>query len=120
MEKGILTKEMEVLISEMLDNLFVFDNKIIEAVDGKLFRIIISQIDDRFGEKIPEPYKSTLRDILITVFQEKDYQLAISIGVTFIDSQVDIPGIDDETELLIFKGLETILFAILAKLNTNG
>ena len=119
MEKGILTKSLESLVANWLDDVVKL-KRLGESIDGIAFKMAITQLDDYFGDKIPEPYKTTIQTVATTIFEEKDYNLAVSIGLTFMDSQIDIPGIDDETELLIFKGLETIIFAILAKLNING
>ena len=111
MEKGILTKSLESLVANWLDDVVKLKG-VWESIDGIAFKMAITQLDDYFGDKI--------QTVATTIFEEKDYNLAVSIGLTFIDTQVGIPGIDDETELLIFKGLETIIFAILAKLNING
>ncbi len=117
MEKGVLTKASENASSSLLDELVKLPG-ILEQFDGVAFKIVITQLDDNFGEKIQEPYKSAIRDIATQVFEEKDYKSAITLALTFIDSQVDIPGLDDPTELAIFKGLEYIIFALLAKMNT--
>ena len=119
MEKGLLTKAVENKVSSLLDELVKLPG-IWEQFDGLAFKLVIGQLDDNFGEKVQEPYKSVIQDIATQVFEEKDYKSAITIALTFIDSQVDIPGIDDPTELAIFKGLEYIIFALLAKMNTDG
>lgn len=119
MEKGILTKVGENKIGSFIDDKVELP-ALWESIDGQVFKFTIGQLDDYFGEKINEPYKSTIREIGIQILEETNFNNAISLALTFIDSQVDIPGIDDATELAIFKGLEYIAFAILAKINTNG
>ena len=61
-EKGILSKELEVKIAQQLDELIKL-NGFLEIIDGKAFQLIIQQIDDNFAEKIPEPYKSEIKEI---------------------------------------------------------
>lgn len=119
MEKGVLTKASETISGSLLDELVKLPG-IWEQFDGIAFKLVITQLDDNFGEKIQEPYKSTIRDIATKVLEEQNYNSAITLALTFIDSQVDIPGLDDPTELAIFKGLEYIIFALLAKMNTTN
>ena len=114
MEKGILTKEMEVKLAGWLDDLIKLSAPL-EAIDGIVFRIAITAIDNKYGELIPEPYKSELREGLGYVFIEEDYEKAIAAGFKLIDKLVDIPGIDDETEAMIFTGLMQVVIALLAK-----
>lgn len=114
-EKGILSKELEVKIAQQLDNLIKL-NGFLEIIDGKAFQLIIQQIDDKFAEKIPEPYKSEIKEMIVTVYEEQNYEQAIYDAMDFLDTLIDIPLIDDESEAMVFRGLASIIFAIVAKL----
>lgn len=115
-EKGLLTKKMEQDAAKWLDDK-VNVPAYLEPFDGMIFKLIITQIDDNFGEKVPEPYKTEIREILVDILEEKDYQAALYKAMDFADSLIDIPYFDDETEALIFKGFAEILAAILANMN---
>lgn len=116
--EGILTKSMESLISTWLDDQVKL-NGIYEAIDGLAFKLVISQLDNNFGDKIPEPYKEQLKQTITVIFEEKDYEKAISDTFIFLDELIDVPYIDDESEALMFQGFMSIVMSIIAKLNTE-
>ncbi len=113
-ERGILTKEMERKIADYITSLSNKGN----FWKGPLLRLAISTIDNNYGEKIPEPWKSKIREIVTSVFEDKDYNHAITTGMNFINEMVDVPLLDDEAEDLFFKGMSQVIIAIVAKLNT--
>jgi hypothetical protein len=114
-EKGLLSKAMESKIAKWLDDQVKLDG-IFELVDGIAFKLLISQLDNSFGEKIPEPYKTKIQEIIVIVFEEEDIEKAIGTALDFIDEMVDIPYLDDESEKLLFDGLLMVLLSILAKI----
>jgi hypothetical protein len=116
--KGILTPEIEAKIASWLDDQIKL-NGILETVDGLAFKLVISQLDNNLGEKIPEPYKTEIREIVLLVLEDKDYENAITRAFDFINEKIDIPDLDDETEDLLFKGLISIVLSIVAKINTK-
>ena len=114
-EKGLLTKAMQAEISNWLDEKIKL-NGIFETIDGLTIKLVIAQLDDSYGEKINEPYKSAIKEVIKNVFEEKDYEKAIKTSLDFVNQLVDIPYLDDESERLLFEGLLSILLSILAKL----
>ena len=118
MEKGILTGTLESMLSEMLDNAVKLKG-IWETFDGPAFKITISAVDNNLGEKIPEPYKTTIRDLLTEILEEQDYESACMKAAEFVDGLIDIPGIDDPTEKMIFTGIFTVIAGLLAKIGTE-
>jgi hypothetical protein len=118
MEKGILTAALESKLAEMLDNVVKLKG-ILEAVDGPAFKIVISAVDNNVAEKIPEPYKTEIRDLLEDILQDQDYASACDKAALFADKLIDIPGIDDVTEKMIFTGIFTVIAGLLAKINTD-
>ena len=117
MGNGILTSELESKLATMLDDVVKLKG-ILETVDGLAFKIAITAIDNNVADKIPEPYKSILASLLIEILEEKDYPAACQLASDFLDELVDIPGIDDPTEKMIFTGIFTVIAGLLAKLNT--
>jgi len=117
MEKGILTEKMEIELSNSLDNLVKLKG-ILESVDGIAFKMVITIIDNNIAEKIPSPYKETLAVLLIDIFEDKDYNAAAEKAAVFVDGLVDIPGLDDPTEAMVFKGIFTTVAGLFIKPNT--
>jgi hypothetical protein len=71
------------------------------------------------AEKIPAEYKDALRDMLTDVLEDSDYESAAYKASELIDSLIDIPGIDDDTEAMIFTGIFTVIAGLLAKIGTE-
>jgi hypothetical protein len=118
--KGVLSPELESKIAQWLDDAIKLP-AILEAVDGMAFKLVISQLDNKFGEMIPQPYKGQISELFEMVFDEQDYTAAITLGFEALDTIIDLPLFDDETEALIFEGFAQIVIAILAKMNIiNG
>ena len=117
-EKGILTSELESKLASMLDEVVKLKG-VLEAVDGMAFKIAITAIDNNLAEKIPEPFKTEIQEILVDILQEEDYAAACDKAADFIDSLIDIPGLDDETEHMIFTGIFTVIAGLLAKIGTD-
>jgi len=114
--KGVLIEEVREAIAQWLEEK-INVGSLLEPFDKMIFRLIINQVDNNFGEKIPEPYQSEIRDTLTLIFKEKDIDTAVTNVFEFLDSIIDIPLFDDESEKLIFEGLSTLVAGILAKLN---
>ena len=112
MEKGILTKETTKALSEKLDDVVKLKG-IWEVVDRPAFRTVINALDDNFGERIPDPYKSDIRDLLDQVIVDENYGDAIDLAIGKINELLDIPFLDDEAEAELFNALSSILKSIL-------
>jgi len=118
MEKGILTSALESKLAEKLDELVKLKG-VLEAVDGTAFKIAITAIDNNVADKIPEPYKTTIAEVLVDILEDKDYHSACLKAGQFLDDLIDIPGIDDPTEQMIFLGIFTVIAGLLAKIGTD-
>jgi hypothetical protein len=118
MEKGILIGKLESVLASALDNVVKLKG-IWETFDGPAFKLVITAVDDNLAEKIPEPYKTQIRDMLTKILEEKDYAAACQMAAEFTDSLIDIPGIDDATEKMIFTGIFTVIAGLLAKIGTE-
>jgi len=111
---GILDPADESVIARWLDDQFVFKGPV-ELIDGPAFKLVVSTLDNRFGEKIKEPYKSKLRQGIKIVLNEPNFEEASKKVTELLDEAIDIPYINDETEKLIFKGLHLIILAVAAR-----
>lgn len=115
-EKGLITKQMESEAAQWLDDKII-KGGIWDTIDGMAFKLVISQLDDNFGEKVPEPFKSQIAAMLVDIFEENDKQAALYKATELADSLIDIPYIEDDTEKLIFRGFAEIVGAVLANMN---
>jgi len=117
-EKGILTGKLESNLAKELDGVVELKG-IWEALDGPAFKIVITTVDNNLAEKIPEPYKTEIRDLLTEVLEEKDYMEAATKAAIFTDRLIDIPGLDDPTERMIFIGIFTAVAGLFIKTGTE-
>jgi hypothetical protein len=114
MEKGILTSEQEKQIAEMLDDA-VKVKGLWEFVDGIFFKMVVTFVDDMLVDKLGDEIKIKLAN-LVDAVMAKDVELSESLAADIINGLVDIPGLDESSEGLLFKGaIEMIVGAILMK-----
>ena len=114
MEKGILLKTVEAKLATILDDVVKL-NGFWETIDGVAFRLVISAVDDNLADKIPEPYKTEIRTVIFEIIENEDYDQAVLNAFDFLDSLIDIPGFDDDTERLMFEAIaKMVVAAILA------
>jgi hypothetical protein len=118
MESGILTLEQEKKIASLLDDVLKLKG-IAEFIDGYLFKAIITFIDDKFIDKLKEEIKIKLAALAEAVLAE-DVELSEQLATDLINSLIDIPGLDEDSEGLLFKGIiEIIVGAILDWIETK-
>jgi len=113
MGQGILTTEQEKKLASLLDDAIKLKG-ILEFVDGFLFKAIIALVDDKYADKLKEEIKVKL-SVLVDAVLANDIVLAETLATDLINSLVDIPGLDEEAEGLIFKGIIEILVAAILK-----
>lgn len=114
-EKGILTLEQEKELSGLLDDVVKLKG-FAELIDGYVFKVVLTLLDDTLVDKLQVELKVKLAE-LVEAIMAKDVPLAEALAADIINGLVDIPGLDETSEGLIFKGaIELIVGAILAKL----
>jgi hypothetical protein len=112
-EKGILTTEQEKTLAGLLDDAIKL-NGIMEFIDGFVFKAVITFIDDTYLDKLKEDIKIQLASVVDAVMAD-DVPLAEQRVTDLVNSLIDIPGLDEETEGLIFKGVIEILVGAILK-----
>lgn len=113
MESGILTRDQEDKLSKMIDDALVFRG-LIELVDGYLARVLITVLDDKYVDKLKEDVKIKLAALVDAGFAE-DVELVKTLAADLVNSLVDIPGLDETAEGLIFRGaIDIAVGAIIA------
>ena len=93
---GIFTVEQEKKVAELLDNVVKLKG-IAEFLDGYVFKAIITFVDDKFVEKLPDELKVSLSELVTAVLAE-DVNLAEELAAEIINGLVDVPGLDEESE----------------------
>ena len=118
MESGILTRVQEQQLAQMLDDALVLKG-ILELVDGYLGRVLITVLDDKYVDKLKEDIKIKLAALVDAGFAE-DVELVQTLAADLVNSLVDIPGLDETSEGLIFRGaIDLAVGAIIAWVAKN-
>jgi len=112
-EKGILTAAQEKLLAGLLDDAIVLKG-VMELVDGYVFKAVITFVDDKYVDKLKEEIKVQLAALAEAVIAE-DVVLAEQLATDLVNSLIDIPGLDEESEGLVFKGVIEILVGVVLK-----
>lgn len=109
-EKGILTLEQEKKLAELLDNVIKLKG-FLELVDGYVFKALTTFLDDKFADQIKVEIKLKLAELVDAVLAE-DIELAETLAADVINMLLDIPGLDEESEGLLFKGIIQLLVGV--------
>lgn len=111
--KGILNSEQEHKLAKIIDDALTLKG-IAELADGLFFRAVITVVDDTLVDKLPEPVKENL-SALATACIDEDVDAAEMIAADLLNSLIDIPGLDEDAEKLLFKGAVEIIVASVRK-----
>lgn len=110
-EKGILTAEQEKKLAELLDNVIKLKG-FLELVDGYVFKALITFLDDKFADKIKIEIKVKLAELVDAVLAE-DIETAETLAAEVVNMLLDVPGLDEEAEGLLFKGIIQLLVGVI-------
>lgn len=110
-EKGILTLEQEKKLAELLDNVIKLKG-FLELVDGYVFKALITFLDDKFADQIKIEIKLKLAELVDAVLAE-DIEGAEALAADVINMLIDVPGLDEESEGLLFKGIIQLLVGVI-------
>jgi hypothetical protein len=117
-EQGILTLEQEKKIASLLDDLLKLKG-FLELVDGYVFKAILTFIDNKYVDKLSVDIKTKLAALVEAVMAE-NVELAETLTTDLMNTLIDIPGLDEESEGLLFKGvIELVVGAILDWINSK-
>ena len=113
MEKGILTNEQEKYLAGLVDNALKLSG-VLELFDGYAAKVLITMLDDKVVDKLKESVKVKLAE-LVAALLGNNLELAETLAADTINGLVDIPGLDEESEGLIFRGTIEILVGVVIK-----
>ena len=91
----------------------------IEMIDGKIAQFSINMLDEKLGSKVPDPYRTEIRDLIDVAINDVSPNLVIREICDLLDEHIDLSGIDPENEKKIFDGLSLILQGFLSKFLTK-
>ena len=119
-ELGFFTKEQEKALAEVIDSA-IEAKGFVEMMDGFVARIAISVVDNELIEK-QVIQKHDLSDALIEDIQvlatqvlDKDYTGAAETGAMIVNELVDIPGLSEDDEAMLFSGFLTMIVGAVTK-----
>ena len=110
LRKGLFLPEQEEFLAEVLDKFFKFKNPLIETFDKSFFKILIQTGDNSGLDKISESWKAQIIPIVdaaMTLNVEKTRRLITD----FMNARIDIPKIDEDTELVVFDSFSRFIVA---------
>jgi len=116
---GIFTNEMISEAAKKLDGLIVFKNVILETVDGTAWTLILKGLNSQLADKIPEPAKTTISDLVKDIWADKNYESAKVKVADLYFMVVNLKFIEDTFEREIVENIFMLVVRALAKLNTE-
>lgn len=111
--KGFLTPAQEQKLSEMLDGVIKLKG-IPEFLDGFMIKATLALLDDTYADKLKEEVKVKLSALVDAAINE-DVPQAETLASEVINELVNIPGLEEEDEALIFKGVIEISVGAIRK-----
>jgi hypothetical protein len=105
----ILTDDNRKFIAEVIDD-SIKAKGILELVDGFAARVVLNVVDNFVDSKvkISEELKGKLNE-LVEAAKAEDLEKAEEIAADILDSLINIPGLEDEGEALLFEGAVKII-----------
>jgi len=110
--KGMLTDEQENFLAKLLDEKIKFKNPILESMDKMAFKTIIAVVDNNLVNKIPPEWQTPLEPIIDDAIAGK-WEAVASQVATFANQKIDIPGMDELSEQLIFGAVTQLILGLL-------
>ena len=114
MDKGILTVVQEKKLAQILDDA-VKVSGVFELIDGYLFKILLTFLDDTYADKLSVEIKTELGQ-LAEALMVSDWDAAELVATSIINRLINIPGLDEDSEGLLFKGIIEIVVGAVLKL----
>jgi hypothetical protein len=110
---GIWNEQQEKVIAQAIDDVYKAKG-LLELVDGYLAKVVIALIDDNGLEKLPDDIKPKLSQ-LTDLALAGDVEGCNQLGAEILNARIDIPGLDEDSEYIVFEGALTIIVGALIK-----
>jgi len=100
--EGLFNDDQEQFLAELMDKAIKFKNPILEGIDRSVFKLLINVIDNNLVERLPdEEWEHPLKPIVDAAIEKRWDDVEVLVA-DLLDEKIDIPGIDDDAENLIF------------------
>ena len=130
-KEGLATKdEIKVLWSIASGELPI--PTLVKPIVTMLLPGFIDGLDNKYGDKVPEPWQSHLENMVTMVIKaledkvvsEQEAEEIAAYMAVVIDEKIDIPYIDDETEAIVFlevtKLIASLIYSAFKKKSTDS
>ncbi len=108
--KGIFKPEHEEFLAEVLDKFFVFKNPIIEKFDKTFFKILVQSADNQGLDRLNAEWKADIIPLVDAGMALKVEEVR-RLSVDLLNKRIDIPKVDEETELMVFDAFTRFIVA---------
>jgi len=108
--KGIIKEEGEVLIAKALDEFFKFKNPILEGADYMFFLFAVKAIDNNGLNRINPSWKEKIIPVVDAALVGNKEEVR-RLATDLMNAKIDIPKVDEETELMLFDSFTKFLAA---------
>lgn len=112
-EKGFVSQEATAEVAKWMDLKFEFKNKLLETVDYSLFYFTLNTLDNQFGELIPDPYKTNIRNIIDAIILTNDLVLVEDKITELMVIAIKVPWLDDSKERMLFSSLINFIISLI-------
>jgi hypothetical protein len=108
--KGLFTPAHEDFLAGVLDDLFKFKNPLIEKFDRTFFKIMVSTLDNQGLDRLNPEWKADIIPI-IDAGMAMNVEETRRLSTDLLNKRVDIPKVDEETELMVFDAFTRFIVA---------
>jgi len=108
--KGIFKPEHEEFLAEVLDKFFVFKNPIVEKFDKTFFKILVQAADNQGLDRLDAEWKADIIPLVDAGMVLKVEEVR-RLSVDLLNKRIDIPKLDEETELMVFDAFTRFIVA---------
>lgn len=112
MEKGLVSRLATSKIAEFADEKIVLKGWA-ETIDGTVIDQGLNFVDNTFGEKVPEPYKTNIRDMIDHIVLDEDLASAEEHLTDLMVIAINVPWLDEENEKRLFSSLLNFIVSLL-------
>jgi hypothetical protein len=105
--KGIFTPDQERLLANAADEAIKAKGWL-EIIDGYVARVAIAVVDNQLVDKLKAEIKVQFANV-VTLVLNKEYEQAESALAVTLNGLIDIPGLDETSEGLLFEGAIKLL-----------
>lgn len=122
-EKGLLTRDQEKFFGKL-----IVDGLELKGLPGLAARfgipILIKTVDDNYGDKIEDPWRGYLTQLITKlqlaledgVLTEEELDDLLNLAAEILNAEIDIPLLDETSELIIFTQTLKLIAAFIFKL----